>query len=142
MIESSRTNQLKNFSKYILVYNIVIETLNEDLRFFKKTHSNENNVKDYAILGYNSSIHSTTGHTPVELVFGHTKVQAKSLLQNKFIPIITKLTNISTIYQNVQHSKHYRSKYARKNISLISPLNYTKEYHKNTQKKYISLDYL
>ena len=49
-------------------------TIIEHLRILREMYPNEANsdLMDYAIIGYNSSIHSSTNFTPFELTFGHT----------------------------------------------------------------------
>lgn len=51
-------------------------TIIEHLRILKEKFPNEiSNLMDYAILGYNNSIHSATNFTPFELTFGHTNLR-------------------------------------------------------------------
>lgn len=47
-------------------------TIIEHLRILKEIYPNEDSLMDYAIIGYNNSIHSATKYTPFELTFGHT----------------------------------------------------------------------
>lgn len=47
-------------------------TIIEHLRILKEIYRNEDNLMNYALIAYNSSIHSVTGFTPFELTFGHT----------------------------------------------------------------------
>lgn len=47
-------------------------SLIEHLRILQNLHKNERNLMRYAIIAYNSSIHSDTKFTPYELVLGHT----------------------------------------------------------------------
>ena len=48
-------------------------TIIEHLRLLKESFPNDKeNLMDYAIIAYNSSIHSTTKYTPFELTHGHT----------------------------------------------------------------------
>lgn len=48
-------------------------TIIEHLRVLRELHPKEtNNLMDYAIICYNSSIHSSTVYTSFELTFGHT----------------------------------------------------------------------
>lgn len=48
-------------------------TLIEHLRILQETHPDDKqNIMEYALIGYNNSIHSATNFTPFELTFGHT----------------------------------------------------------------------
>lgn len=47
-------------------------TLIEHLTILEEIYHLGTDLVHYAVLGYNSSIHSATGFTPFELVFGHT----------------------------------------------------------------------
>lgn len=60
-------------------------TIIEHLRILKEKFPDEtDNLMDYAILGYNSSIHSATNFTPFELTFGHTNSRSPNEI---FMPI-------------------------------------------------------
>lgn len=50
-------------------------TLIEHLRILKELYPQETDLTNYAILGYNNSIHTSTGFTPFEIVFGHTNAR-------------------------------------------------------------------
>lgn len=52
-------------------------TIIEHLRILREVHPDEANsdLMDYAIIGYNNSIHSATKFTPFELTFGHTNLR-------------------------------------------------------------------
>ena len=51
-------------------------TLIEHLRVLREIYPDENkNLIEYAIIGYNSSIHSSTKYTPFEITFGHTNLR-------------------------------------------------------------------
>lgn len=51
-------------------------TIIEHIRLLKQTNNEPiKNLMNYAIIAYNNSIHSATGFTPLELVFGHTNTR-------------------------------------------------------------------
>lgn len=61
-------------------------TLIEHLRILQTEHPNDDNLMQYAILGYNNTIHSVTGFTPFELTFGHSSLRdnVELFLQKNF----------------------------------------------------------
>lgn len=50
-------------------------TIIEHLRILRELYPDEIDLINYAIIGYNNSIHSSTGYTPFELTFGHTELR-------------------------------------------------------------------
>lgn len=95
-------------------------TLIEHLRILKETHPNELELINYAVLGYNSSIHSATNFTPFELVFGHTNLRNPEIFTPKeFFSNYVEDHNkkLTQVYEQV------RVKLENKKQSLVTKIN-------------------
>lgn len=82
-------------------------TLIEHLRLLKEKHGDDQNMMKYAIIAYNSSIHSTTNFTPHELVFGHTTSRDPlELLNSTFYSeyVSNHRDKVESIYKNVKET--------------------------------------
>ncbi|WP_253302428.1 reverse transcriptase domain-containing protein [Wolbachia endosymbiont of Psylliodes chrysocephala] len=94
----------------------------EHLRILKSMYPNDiENIMNYAILGYNSSIHSATNFTPFELTFGHTHSRNPNEI---FLP--------ATFYSDYAENHKLKLEYVYKNVKekleskkekLVSKLN-------------------
>lgn len=80
-------------------------TLLEHLRLLKNKHKDDPYLIKYAIIAYNSSIHSTTDFTPYELVLGHTHSRDPSELLNR------------TFYSDYVHNHNEKLKSVYQNVS-------------------------
>lgn len=100
-------------------------TLNQYLRAFTKNHATEwHRIIPFALFAMNNTVHSTTGFTPHELVFGYQNKIPNSLTNNK--PIYT--------YDNYAEETRIRMKQAletaAEHLALRKVIN--KSQHDNT----------
>lgn len=82
-------------------------TLTEHLKLLESQHDEPlERVVKYAVIAYNSLIHSSTGHTPYSLTFGHTNSRdPNDILTNQQIYenyITNHLDKIKLVYNTVR----------------------------------------
>lgn len=82
-------------------------TLLEHLRILRTKHGPDEHLMEYAIIAYNSSIHSSTKFTPFELTLGHTSSRdPQDLIDNSFFTDYAKThrDKIKGVYEKVSQN--------------------------------------
>lgn len=86
-------------------------TMLEHYRLLKEQYPNETDLVPYVIIAYNNTIHSTTGYTPFELVYGHTNLRDPSILTNRNFYtdyVNSHADKVKSLYEQVTHKEQER----------------------------------